>query len=93
MITSFADRRTKDPFGRDRVKSLSDEVQRAALRKLLILDAAARLDDLRVPPGNRLEALRGDLRGFHSIRVNDQWRIVFRWSGTNASDVRLVDDH
>jgi proteic killer suppression protein len=67
--------------------------QRAALRKLLILDAAARLDDLRVPPGNRLEALRGDLRGFHSIRVNDQWRIVFRWSGTNASDVRLVDDH
>ncbi len=93
MITSFADRRTKDPFGRDRVKGLSDEVQRAALRKLLILDAAARLDDLRVPPGNRLEALRGDLRGFHSIRVNDQWRIVFRWSGTNASDVRLVDDH
>ncbi len=93
MITSLADRRTKDLFGRDRVKGLSDEVQRAALRKLLILDAAARLDDLRVPPGNRLEALRGDLRGFHSIRVNDQWRIVFRWSGTNASDVRLVDDH
>ena len=71
MITSFADRRTKDLFGLERVKGLSAEIQRAALRKLLIIDAAASIDDLRVPPGNRLEALRGDLRGFHSIRVND----------------------
>ena len=93
MITSFADRRTRDLFGRERVKRLSEEIQRVALRKLLILDAAARIEDLRVPPGNRLEALQGDLRGFHSIRVNDQWRIVFRWSDGNASEVRVVDYH
>ena len=93
VITSFADRRTKDLFGRDRVKGISADVQRAALRKLLILDAAARIEDLRVPPGNRLEALRGNLRGFHSIRVNDQWRIVFRWADGNASDVRIIDYH
>jgi proteic killer suppression protein len=66
-------------------------VQRAALRKLVILDAAARIEDLRVPPGNRLEALRGNLRGSHSIRVNDQWRIIVRWSEGNASDVRIID--
>jgi proteic killer suppression protein len=93
VITGFADRRTKELFGRDRVKGLSVEVQRVALRKLLILDAAARIEDLRVPPGNRLESLRGNLRGFHSIRVNDQWRIVFRWSEGNASDVRIIDYH
>jgi proteic killer suppression protein len=93
VITGFADRRTKDLFARERVKGLSVEIQRAALRKLLIIDAAASIDDLRVPPGNRLEALRGDLRGFHSIRVNDQWRIVFRWSEGNASDVRIIDYH
>ena len=93
MITGFADRRTKELFARERVKGLSAEIQRAALRKLLIIDAAASIDDLRVPPGNRLEALRGDLRGFHSIRVNDQWRIVFRWSEGHASDVRIIDYH
>ena len=75
------------------MKGLSEEIQRVALRKLLILDAAARIEDLRVPPGNRLEALQGDLRGFHSIRVNDQWRIVFSWSDGNASEVRVVDYH
>ena len=75
------------------MKGLSEEIQRVALRKLLILDAAARIEDLRVPSGNRLEALQGDLRGFHSIRVNDQWRIVFRWSDGNASEVRVVDYH
>jgi proteic killer suppression protein len=93
VITSFADRRTSELFGRNRVKGLSTEVQRAALRKLLMIDAAARIEDLRVPPGNRLEALQGNLRGFHSIRVNDQWRIVFRWSEGIASDVRIVDYH
>jgi len=93
VITGFADRRTKDLFARKRVKGLSAEIQRAALRKLLIIDAAASIDDLRVPPGNRLEALRGDLRGFHSIRVNDQRRIAFRWSEGNASDVRIIDYH
>jgi len=64
-----------------------------ALRKLRMLDAAARLDDLRVPPGNRLERLRGDRAGQHSIRVNDQWRICFRWHGGDAYDVEILDYH
>jgi len=93
VITSFADRRARDLFGRERLKGLLEEIRRVALRKRLILDAAARIEDLRVPPGNRLEALQGDLRGFHSIRLNDQWRIVFRWSDGNASEVRVVDYH
>jgi proteic killer suppression protein len=63
------------------------------LRKLDMLNAATRLDDLRVPPGNRLEALRGDLHGLRSIRVNDQWRIVFRWDSTGPHDVKLTDYH
>ena len=63
------------------------------LRKLAQLDAAERLDDLRVPPGNRLEALKGDRRGQHSIRVNDQWRVCFRWVDGDAHDVELVDYH
>ena len=91
MITGFADRRTQELFRREFVKGLSAEIQRAALRKLLILDAAARIEDLRVPPGNRLEALRGNLKGFQSIRVNDQWRIVFRWSDGHASEVQILD--
>jgi len=82
-----------DLFLRNRVSGVAEEIQRAALRKLLMLDAAVRLEDLRVPPGNRLEVLRGDLRGFHSIRVNDKWRIVFRWSDGNACEVRFVDYH
>lgn len=63
------------------------------LRKLLILDAAEGLEDLRVPPGNRLEKLRGDRVGQHSIRVNDQWRVCFRWDGSDAHDVEIVDYH
>jgi len=93
VITDFLDRRNRDLFDRKSVKGLSADVQRAALRRLLMLDAAVELGDLRVPPGNRLEALRGDLRGLHSIRVNDQWRIVFRWSAGNATEVRIVDYH
>lgn len=63
------------------------------LRKLLLVDAAERLDDLRVPPGNRLEKLKGDRAGQHSIRVNDQWRVCFRWEGADAQDVEIVDYH
>ena len=63
------------------------------LRKLLMLDAAERLEDLRVPPGNRLEKLRGDRLGHHSIRVNDQWRVCFRWEGSDAYEVAIVDYH
>ena len=77
MIASFSDRDTESLFRRERVRRIDARVHRTALKKLLMLDAASVLDDLRVPPGNRLEALKGDLAGWHSIRVNDQWRIVF----------------
>jgi proteic killer suppression protein len=93
VIVSFADRRTEKVFRRERVPRLGPEVQRAALRRLLILDAAERLEDLRVPPGNRLEKLRGNRRGQHSIRISDQWRICYRWTDGNAHDVEIVDYH
>jgi len=91
MIRSFRDRRTESLFRRDRVKGFSHDVQHAALRKLVILDAAESLDDLRVPPGNRLEKLKGDRKGQHSIRVNDQWRICFVWSDGDAYAVEIAD--
>ena len=96
MIRSFGNRLSEDLYhGRSskRVRRLDAGLVRAAIRKLDMVEAAARLDDLRVPPGNRLEALQGDLSGMHSIRVNDQWRIVFRWSDGGADEVRLVDYH
>ena len=69
------------------------DLHRVALRKLLLLDAAERLEDLRMPPGNRLEKLGGSRKGEYSIRINDQWRICFRWSGGNACDVEITDYH
>jgi len=93
MIRSFGGQQTENIFRRERVKGFSLEVQRAALRKLLILDAAESLDDLRVPPGNRLEKLKGDRKGQYSIRVNDQWRICFVWSDGDAYDVEITDYH
>jgi proteic killer suppression protein len=72
---------------------LSKEVQKAGLRKLLILDAADSLDDLRVPPGNRLERLKGDREGQHSIRINEQWRVCFVWKDGDAHQVEIVDYH
>lgn len=93
MIRSFADKETKAIYHRDRSRRLPAALLRPALRKLLILDAATALDDLRVPPGNRLELLRGDRAGQHSIRINDQWRICFRWHDGNAHDVAIVDYH
>jgi proteic killer suppression protein len=68
-------------------------IEDVARRKLRQLDIAARLDDLRVPPGNRLEALKGDLSGYYSIRINDQWRVCFSWKATGAEDVEIVDYH
>jgi len=68
-------------------------IARAALRKLELLAAAGALDDLRIPPGNRLEALAGDRTGQHSIRINEQWRLCFRWDGTDAHDVEIADYH
>lgn len=93
MIVSFADKETEALFRRDRVRRIDPRIQPAALRKLRYLDAAASLDDLKVPPGNRLEALKGDKTGQYSIRVNDQWRIVFRWQDGSAHDVSVVDYH
>ena len=93
MIRSFRDKETERIWIRQRVRKLDDGTQRITLRKLLILDAAEVLGDLRVPPGNRLEKLKGDRAGSYSIRVNQQWRICFKWSDTGAEDVELVDYH
>ncbi len=93
MLRSFRDQQAENIFRRDRVKGFSRDAQRAALRKLLILDAAVLLDDLRVPPGNRLEKLKGNRKGQYSIRVNNQWRICFTWSHGDAIDVELTDYH
>jgi len=96
MIESFGDKATEDLFhGRKtrRTRKFPADLLRAALRKLDMINAAHRSEDLKVPPANRLEALKGELAGFHSIRINDQFRIVFRWSEGNASEVRIVDYH
>ena len=93
MIQSFADSDTERLFRREPVRGFPAELQRSMLRKLGLVDAAELLEDLRVPPGNRLEKLRGDRAGQHSIRVNDQWRICFRWKDGNAYDVDIVDYH
>jgi toxin HigB-1 len=93
VIRSFSDSKTAQVFNRIRVSKWSKDVQRQALRKLLIIDAAENVEDLRVPPGNRLERLKGGRKGQYSIRINDQWRICFKWSSGNATDVEIVDYH
>ena len=93
MIKSFADADTERLFKRERVRRFPAELQRAMLRKLVILDAAESLDDLRVPPGNRLEKLKRNRAGQYSIRVNDQWRVCFRWERGDAHAVAIVDYH
>jgi proteic killer suppression protein len=96
MIVSFADKVAEAVFHGTPVRLLKRfpaELICRATQKLDYLNGASELSDLEVPPGNRLEALKGDLRGFHSIRINDQWRIVFRWQGSDAYDVQLVDYH
>jgi proteic killer suppression protein len=93
MIRSFRDKETERVFRRERSRKLSPDVQRVALRKLLLLDAAVSVQDLRVPPGNRLEKLTGNRVGQHSIRVNDQWRVCFRWLEGDAHDVEITDYH
>lgn len=93
VLMSFVDKDTERVWRRERSKRLDSDTQRAALRKLLILDAADALDDLRVPPGNRLGKLRGDRNGQYSVRVNQQWRICFRWTSAGPEDVEIVDYH
>ena len=93
MIRSFRHKETRKLFDRERNRAVPSVLQRAALRKLLILDAAEGLEDLRVPPGNRLEKLKGDRSGQHSIRINDRYRICFAWRDGGAEAVEIVDYH
>jgi proteic killer suppression protein len=93
MIKSFRDRETERVFWRRLSRRLPGDMQRVAYRKLVQLDAATRLETLRIPPGNRLEALSGDRRGQHSIRINDRWRICFVWRDGDAHDVEIADYH
>ena len=93
MIKTFADKRTAALFAGLGVRDLPIQIQRRARAKLLAVDAAKEIDDLRAPSGNRLEALHGDRRGQHSIRINDQWRICFEWREGAAWNVEVVDYH
>jgi len=93
MIRSFADRETEKVWEGEVSKRLPRDIQTTALRKLMLIEAASTLDDLREPPGNRLEMLRGDRDGQWSIRINRQWRICFQWMDGNAQDVEIVDYH
>lgn len=93
MISSFKDKDTERVWHREHVRSLGPELQRAAQKKLRLLNAASELSSLRVPPGNRLEKLTGDRVGQHSIRVNDQYRICFVWTDAGPADVEITDYH
>jgi toxin HigB-1 len=95
MIKSFGNKIAQDLYNDKRSKALSkfpSELIRVARRRILYIHDADQLIDLKVPPGNRLEALKGDLKGYHSIRINDQWRVVFKWNG-GAEEVQVVDYH
>jgi proteic killer suppression protein len=93
MIRSFRGSETEKVYRRQHSHELPQDIQRVAMRKLWVLDAATDLKELRAPPSNRLEALRGDRKGQHSIRINLQWRICFRWRSGDAYDVEIVDYH
>lgn len=92
MIQSFADKDTEELFRKESNRRFA-AIARVALRKLIQMNRARVLQDLAVPPGNRLEALKGDFAGFHSIRINDQWRLFFRWSNLGPEDVAIADYH
>lgn len=93
VIGSFKDKEAEAVFHRNFSRKLPTDIQRTALRKLMMMDAATNLLDLRIPPANRLEILGGDRKGQHSIRINQQWRICFRWQDGQALDVEIVDYH
>lgn len=96
MIISFGNKSTSDLFhgiSSHHARKLSSQIHELALYKLDVLNAAQVIDDLRSPPGNRLEQLKGALKGFYSIRINSQWRIIFRWAEGSATDVQIVDYH
>ncbi|MEO1022974.1 MAG: type II toxin-antitoxin system RelE/ParE family toxin [Bacteroidota bacterium] len=96
MIRSFGDKATSDLYNgisSSKVRKLPLQIRDSAIYKLDVLNAAVSLDDLRSPPGNRLEALKGDYAGFYSIRINIQWRIIFKWQDSAAVDVSIIDYH
>ena len=93
MIESFGDTETERVYGGERSRKLPGDIQHRARRKLRMINQARALQDLSVPPGNRLEALQGDLEGFWSIRINQQWRIIFRWDDGRKSGVSITDYH
>lgn len=93
MIKSFGDRETERLFHGERARRLPSDIQQRAQRRLVQIHTAASLEDLTIPPSNQLEALRGDLRGFFSIRINRQWRVVFKWAGSDAEKVSIIDYH
>lgn len=93
MIKSFSDKYTKELFNRQKVSKFPETILKVAYRKLLMIDAANKISDLNIPPGNKLEKLYGKFSGKYSIRINDQWRIIFRWEDNNAYDVEIIDYH
>lgn len=93
MIVSFGDKTTQKIWDGEWVKSFSTEIQEIARRKLRMINNSVDIKDLMIPPSNRLEKLKGRLKDFYSIRVNDQWRIIFRWENGNAYNVELIDYH
>ena len=93
MIKTFGDKETEKVWNGVYSKKLPSEIQQIARRKLRMINNAQDINDLRVPPGNRLEKLKGDLSDFYSIRINNQWRIIFKWIGSDAYEVQIIDYH
>ena len=93
MLTSFGDKDTKKIWEGERVKGFSTEIQETARRKLRMLNNSQDLNDLLIPPSNRLEKLKGNFKEFYSIRINNQWRIIFKWNNGNAEEVQIIDYH
>ena len=93
MIKSFGDAETEKIWKGFRSAKLPSQIQHAARRKLRMIHNAANMNDLRIPPANRMEKLKGDLKGFYSIRINEQWRIIFKWRSSNAYEVKIMDYH
>ncbi|CAN5481499.1 type II toxin-antitoxin system RelE/ParE family toxin [soil metagenome] len=93
MIISFGSKDTESVWNGDTIRRLPFEIQKAGRRKLRMLNNSVNLTDLRIPPSNKLEKLSGNYKDYYSIRINDQWRIIFQWSDNNASKVRIIDYH
>ena len=93
MIISFGTKETEKIWQGERVKGIPNQIQEIGRRKLRMINNAVDLNDLKIPPANRLEKLSGNLKAFYSIRINDQWRIIFKWLSGNASEVEVIDYH